>query len=202
MPNWCYTMYVAEGPKTQLQKLYDTMNAITAIPFPGIIENDFGSSWLGNLVMVLGLDPRNHSDFRCRGSFEDVTIDPDDGRLRFYTSTAWCEADDTRHLIEEKFPGVHLYFMSEEFGCGYWETNDTEGKYFRDRFYFQPEDYLDDDNYYEYYETFEELLDAIEEATGLTGLTTFEECEKALENYRDGDYSYSLYRIKFENEDK
>lgn len=201
MPNWCYTMYVAEGPKTQLQKLYDTMNAITAIPFPGIIENDFGSSWLGNLVMVLGLDPRNHSDFRCRGSFEDVTIDPDDGRLRFYTSTAWCEADDTRHLIEEKFPGVHLYFMSEEFGCNYWETNDVEGKYFRERYYFRAENF-DDENDGNYYDTLPELIEAVEKATGVTGLQTFEDCDETLQEHEDGDYAYALYSVSFENQDE
>lgn len=192
MPNWCFTYYVAEGPKEQLQKLSDTMICLAAMPSPGLVENDFGSSWLGNLVAALGVDPLTQPNFRCRGQYFNVELDQDK-RLTFDTSTAWCEADDVRHLIERKFPGVHLYFISEEFGCGYWETNDVEGKYFSERYYFQADDYFNAEG--NYYDTLPELIEAIKDATGLSGMQTFEDCDKALQNYRDGDYYYSLYQV-------
>lgn len=200
MPNWCYTAYAVEGPKEQLIKLSDTMTRLAAMPSPGLIENGFGSSWLGNLVMELGVDPLAQSNFRCRGEYYNVELNPS-GYLTFDTMTAWCEADDTRRLIEEKFPGVHIYFISEEFGCSYWETNDVAGKYFSERYYFMAEDF-DDDHDGNYYDTLLELIEAVEKATGLTGMTTFEECEYALGNYQDGNYDYSLYRINFENQGK
>lgn len=195
MPNWCFTSYVAEGPKKQIQKLFDIMISVATMPTPGLLENDFGSSWLGNLVMALGLDPTKQTDFRCRGQYYSVELNQS-GYITFDTETAWREADDTRRLIEEKFPGVHLYHISEEFGCGYWETNDIQGKYFSERYYFSAEDYDDiaDGNYYD---TLSELLEAIKKATGLTGMLTFEECDKALQDYRDGDYSYSLYCVNY-----
>lgn len=199
MPNWCFTSYAVEGPKEQLQELSDTMNRIAAMPTPGLIKNDFGSSWLGNLVMALGIDPCEQSNFRCRGEYYNVDLNLS-GYLTFDTMTAWCEADDTRHLIEEKFPGVHIYFISEEFGCEYWETNDTEGKYFSERYYFVTEDYQDGDG--NYYATLPELIDAINKATGLTGMKTFEDCENALQNYKSGDYDYALYRVNFEEQDE
>lgn len=142
MPNWCYTSYVAEGPKEQLQKLYDTMLSLAAMPPPGLLKNDFGSAWLGNLVMALGLNPYEQNNFRCRGDYSNVELQPN-GNLTFDTTTAWCEADDTRRLIEAKFPGVRLFYISEEFGCCYWETNDIDGKYFTERYYYRNEE--DDD---------------------------------------------------------
>lgn len=195
MPNWCFTSYVAEGPKEQLQKLSDIMICTSVVPSPGYIPNDFGSSWLGNLVCILGVDPREQRDFRCRGEYYDVDLN-ESGYLTFNTTTAWCEADDTRHLIEKKFPGVHLYFISEEFGCQYWETNDIEGKYFSERYYFQAGDYNNTEG--KYCSTLPELINAITEATGLTGMLTFEDCDQVLQDYMDGDYDYSLYQIEFE----
>lgn len=199
MPNWCFTYYAAEGPKEQLQKLSDTMTRLAAMPSPGLVENGFGSSWLGNLVTALGVDPLTNPNLRCRGEYYNVDLNQS-GYLTFDTMTAWCEADGTRRLIEEKFPGVHLYFISEEFGCGYWETNDVEGKYFSERYYFRAEDYDDLDG--NYYDTLPELLDAIQAATGLSDMQTFEDCEKALDSYKDGDYDYALYRVSFENQDE
>lgn len=38
MPNWCYTNYAAEGPKEQLQKLYDTMVSLAAMPTRGLLD--------------------------------------------------------------------------------------------------------------------------------------------------------------------
>lgn len=198
MPNWCNTMYVAEGPKEQLQKLYDTMLSIAAMPSPGLLENGFGSSWLGNLVMALGVDPRKQTDFRCRGEYYNVELNVV-GWLTFDTVTAWCEADDTRRLIEKCFPGVDLYYLSEEFGCGYWETNDIQGRHFSERYYFCTEDYEDYDEG-NYYSDLSELCDTVSKATGTAGLTTFEECEQALQNCRDGDYDFALYRVSLDPE--
>lgn len=193
MPNWCFSNYVAEGPKEQLQKLYNTMTELEAMPAPGLIENGFGSSWLGNLVAALGVDPLAQSNFRCRGEYYNVDWNQS-GYLTFDTMTAWCEADDTRRLIEEKFPGIHLYFISEEFGCSYWATNDIEGKYFSERYYLFAENFDGDSNYYD---TLSELIEAVEKATGKTGLQTFEDCDKALQGHKGGDYA--LYGVNFEN---
>lgn len=196
MPNWCFTNYVVEGPKEQLQKLYNTMTELEDMPAPGLIENGFGSSWLGNLVAALGVDPLTQPNFRCRGEYYSVDLNQS-GCLTFDTMTAWCEADDTRHLIEEKFPGVHLYFISEEFGCNYWETNDVGGKYFSERYYFLAEDpYYDHDG--NYYDTLPELIEAVEGVTATTGLQTLEDCDNALQNHKDGNYGYALHHISIE----
>lgn len=200
MPNWCFTYYAVEGPKEQLQKLSDLMNHVASMPRPGLVENDFGSSWLGNLVTALGVDPLTNPNLRCRGEYYNVDLNQS-GYMTFDTMTAWCEADGTRRLIEEKFPGVHLYFISEEFGCNYWETNDVDGKYFSERYYFRAEAF-DDEHDGNYYDTLPELIEAVEKATGASGLQTFEDCDKALQEHEEGDYAYAIYCVSFENQDE
>lgn len=194
MPNWCYTQYVAEGPKDQLQRLYDTMKRLQDMPRPGLIKNDFGSSWLGNLVAEIngGVIP---DDFRCRGFYYNLELE--DETLRFDTETAWWEADDTRHLIEEKFPGVKLYYCAEEFGCCGWSSNDINHVYFGEEFYFSATDY-DGENYME---SLEDLTSAVESTCDVTGLKTYEDCEKAAEDYEDYDgCGASIMRLTFEED--
>lgn len=200
MPNWCFTQYVADGPKDQLQRLYDTMKRLKEMPRPGLIENDFGSSWLGNLVAELNEGVVPHG-FRCRGYYYGLELEDD--ILRFDTETAWWEADDTRHLIEDKFPGVKLYYCAEEFGCGAWGSNDVNHTYFDEQFYFSAEgycgeDYMDGENYMD---SLEDLISAVESTCGVTGLKTYEDCEQAVEAYEDCDgCGATIVRLTFDED--
>ena len=47
--------------------------------------------------------------------------------------------------------------MAEEFGCGYWETNDINGNYFSDRFA------VVSDEDWEYFETEDDMLNYLKE---------------------------------------
>lgn len=194
MPNWCYTQYVADGPKDQLQRLYDTMKRLEEMPRPGLIKNDFGSSWLGNLVAEIneGVVPGN---FRCRGYYYNLELE--NGILRFDTETAWWEADDTRHSIEEKYPGVKLYYCAEEFGCCGWGSNDINHVYFGEEYYFSADGY-DGENYME---SLEDLISAVESTCDVTGLKTYKDCEKAAEDYEGYDgCGATIMRLKFEED--
>lgn len=181
MPNWCDTEYAAIGPKEQLIKLFNTLRILEDIPYPGLVDNDFGSTWLGNLVSYLGEDPQTIG--RCRGFWHGLVLE--DNKLTFFTTTAWCEADDTRKLIERRFPEVKLYYMSEEFGCDYWVTNDITGKYFSDRYYIQG-----DQKESCWFENLSSLVVFAEEYSHTTGLNTYEDCVNAI---RTVAQSYSDY---------
>lgn len=193
MPNWCYTQYVAEGPKDELQRLYDTMKKLQDMRSPGLIANDFGSSWLGNLVATIndGIIPHN---FRCRGYYYNLELS--EGLIRFDTETAWWDADDTRHLIEEKFPGVKLYYCAEEFGCCGWSSNDVSHVYFDEEYYFSADEY-DGENYMS---SLDELVQAVEDTCNVTGLKTYEDCKKAADQYEgyEGDGA-TVMKLKFED---
>lgn len=177
MPNWCDTEYIVTGPKEQLERLFNIMNNLENMPDPGLIDNDFGSSWLGNLVMALGKDPDTIG--RCRGTWYGLELKED--RLIFWTCTAWCEADDTRHLLESCFPNLTFYFMSEELGCDYWATNDINGKFFQDRYYL----YTHEDGSF-WYSDIAFLLDYVEEFTHTSGLETYQDCVNAIRDMPPG----------------
>ena len=178
MPNWCYTQYVAEGPKDQLQKLHNKMKELYDMPSPGLEKNGFGSNWLGNLVIALGED---WNTIRCRGTYCNFQLC--DEVLTFDTETAWCEMSEVRHLIEQKFPGVKLYYISEEIGCGIFMSNDKEQAYFHDRFYFSTDNW-DGDNYIS---SLDVLIETVEQVTGCANLKTVEDCIKAANEYEDSD---------------
>ena len=53
MPNWCSTSYVVTGDKNEVRDLYEKMRSLEEREKP-LVENDFGVTWLGNLVTLLG----------------------------------------------------------------------------------------------------------------------------------------------------
>lgn len=180
MPNWCYTSYSviqSNGSKDQVKKLYETMMELEKMPDPGLIENGFGSRWLGNLVGHLGGDC---DKVNCRGAWiYSPEYDEEKGVLSFSTETAWKELSETRHFLESVFPELKFYYMTEEKGMGIYETNDADGLFFEDRYYLESED---DEIESEYFETLSEAAKYISEAIG-KDVRTLEEIETALKEY-------------------
>lgn len=173
MPNWAYSQYRAVGNSEQLRKLYAIMKELENIPEPGIHESDFGSSWLGNLVIKLG---GKHEDIFCRGSWCNLCAEEE--YLTFDVESAWGELRETRKFIEKQFPGIKLYFQCEEPGNCVFETNDALGKYFTERYYLGIEN---DESLY--FNTLEGLIKVVEEITGNNELTSVESCKAALAHY-------------------
>lgn len=128
MPNWSNTAYVVEGDAKEVQSLYDLMQELQDMEKP-TIENGFGTTWLGCLVDALGEDWENVD---CRGSWNGLELVGD--ILKFNTETAWSPCDETLELILKKFPSLRYYYRTEEPGMVIYETNDSEGKYFPERY--------------------------------------------------------------------
>lgn len=185
MPNWAYTQYHAVGDKEQLKKLHSIMDELECMKDPGLHENSFGSTWLGNLVIKLGGD---WEKTYCRGYWDNLLLH-DDGTVSFSVESAWGELNEVREFIEKKFPGVKLYFQCEESGNGVYETNDDTGEYFPERYYLWVED-----SETQYHETLEGLINDVENITGSKNLKTLDSCRKALESYsrKNHDLCYTL----------
>lgn len=190
MPNWARTCYIAEGAKEQLKQLYDTMNGLEKMKAPGLHENDFGSTWLGNLVIRLGGD---WEKVYCRGAWEGLRLEDD--RLIFQVESAWEESHEVRKLIEKEIPGLKLYYQSEEPDMGVYVTNDRERKYFTERFFMDTED-----EGIGYYYDLGSLINNVESITGVKSLKTFEDCRSALESWSqehdDADYDLEEFNLR------
>lgn len=116
MANTCSTEYRVLGPRKQLDKLWNVLNELL----------DTNKCDLSDLVKAIGTD----SPIHCRGYITSIDRDLDGDEITIWQDTAWCEQRDVRHLLEEKFPGIKVYFYDEEFGCDWCATNDTEGTVF------------------------------------------------------------------------
>lgn len=178
-------MYHATGDKEQLKKLHSVMDELEGLKDPGLHENGFGKTWLGNLVIKLGGD---WEKIYCRGYWDNLVLH-DDGSISFSVESAWGELNEVREFIEEKFPGVKLYFQCEESGMGIYQTNDDTGEYFPERYYLWVEN---EDT--EYYTSLEALATDVEKITGSQNLKSLDSCKKALESYsrKNHDLCYTL----------
>ena len=185
MPNWAYSQYVATGDKEKLKKLHSVMTELEEMKAPGLHENGFGATWLGNLVIKLGGD---WEKVYCRGYWDNLLLH-EDGTVSFSVESAWGELNEVREFIEEKFPGVKLYFQCEESGNGVYETNDDTGEYFPERYYLWVEDCET-----QYHNNLESLIHDVENITGSKNLKTLDSCKKALETYsrNHSDLCYTL----------
>ena len=185
MPNWAYTQYVVIGDKEQLKQLHTIMTELEEMKSPGLHENGFGSTWLGNLVIKLG---GNWKQVYCRGSWDNLLLH-EDGAVSFSVESAWGELYDVRKFIEEQFPGVKLYFQCEESGMSIYQTNDGTGQYFPEKYYLWVENGTT-----EYYTSLEALTKEVENITGSKNLNTLDSCKKALETYSrsNSDLCYTL----------
>ena len=193
MPHWCNTLYKATGSKENVDRLANTMVELGNMSRPGLVENGFGSSWLGNLVAKVGgvLD----SSF-CRGEwFIDSPEQPVvDGVFSFSVTSAWAEMKEWRQFVESRFD-VKLIFLAEELGSLVFETNDTEHHFFSDEYYLRFGFGGSSDS--AYYDSLKSLIAEVQNVTGFSGLTSYEDCERALLDLQKKDSSFDYFLIKF-----
>ena len=172
MANWCYTSYVIDGKRKEVQSLFSKMNNLEKRKRP-LVGNDFGKTWLGCLVTKLGGD---WHEVYCRGSWSD--LDWNGSILRFNTETAWRPMNEVFKLIKSIYPSLEIYYQAEEDGNGVFFTNETDGHYFKDRFRIEYD--LD----YEYFTTIEGVCTYV---SGIVGkeVKTKEEMQLCIEDWND-----------------
>ena len=189
MPNWCITDYKCVGDPKEVRALHKVLKYIDRRKTT-IVRNGFGKWWLGNLVTKLG---GKWEDYRCRGEIIDYSLD---GEILVITQwTAWFEQEGVRKIIEEKFPSIKVYYREEEPGCGVYDTNDTTGCYFPERFF------LDNTDEPLYFETIEETSDHVSDLVGYKVAATVDDIQEALDKYvkqqeNPNDVFYCLHEFE------
>lgn len=131
MANWAYTDYVIEGPAETLQKIE---KAIKEHP----VQENSQEDWEGNVIIALNGNinwkPAENRYMRGFINMESVFLDEEEGVLKFGAEEAWGVTDFNREL-EELFPDIKVYWVTEEQNEAIYVTNDKERKYFPYRFY-------------------------------------------------------------------
>ena len=157
MPNWSTTEYYVVGAKKEVLDLNEKMEKLENRK-ESLVKNGFGNTWLGNLVESLGGD---WEKVYCRGQWMCRVYNKENNSLTFTTETAWCEMDEWREFIESCYKTIKMLYVTEEPGCGIYQTNDLEGVFFKDKYVL---DYTED---VEYFETIDQAVEFIEELIGL-----------------------------------
>lgn len=175
MSNTCFTTYKVTGKKKDVTKLFKTIQRLDGRKTPLVPNGWYAANlWLGCLVKALKGDPNK---VYCRGTI--TFYEMEDDVLTINTETAWAEMDETRHFIESCFPDMKIYYIEEESRCEIFNTNDSEGIYFKDRYY------IDGFDGCEYFETLEEAAKYVKEIVGHDVEATVKAIETALNKYME-----------------
>jgi hypothetical protein len=184
MANTCFTDYTIVGEKEKVEKLHQDMMRVFETKRKDKDDTNYESysNWLGWLVKdLLG---KSYKDMHCRGTFY-MENELTNGELRFTTSSAWVPCSELFKSLAEKY-GVAMYYYAEELGCSLLETNDSEQKYYKNRFVVSCSD-CDD----QYFESETALVNALNAWTGKRHSTL-----EDLRNDEDIDKAYNIYEIE------
>lgn len=175
MPNWAITTYKIEGEQSVLEEINQL---ITDFQSGHRSIEGAAPDWEGNIIKALGI-PEEESYLRGFFQFHEL----ENGVLTITAEEAWGDTD-FRHLLRKKYPQLRIYYITEEDGLEYYATNDSEEKYFSDRF--RLSSCIDEDYQYEYFQTKEDALKYIAEHFHLHS-------EKEIEDFNNnsaGNYIY------------
>jgi hypothetical protein len=190
MANTCFTCYtITADDAADFQQLSKILR-IFWNRTQSVIETDWSPHWLGNLVADFGGDWQK---VYCRGEVCDLDLGND--KIWLTTETAWSAMNEVFEFIKEKLPSLHIVWQAEEFGCGYWTTNDEDKA--QDKYYLYVDDSEHDKWNSEPYFTGEEEQRLIQSVNIIAGsnYTTVEECLNS-ENQEKG--GYEIYVCEYE----
>lgn len=167
MANECFTQVRILGDKEEISKVYEMLHSL----------EDSGKNWLGDIVDALG---GNHDEVYCRGDFESVDL-ISETEIGLDERSAWRPMVEVWNYLKGIYD-VEVYWIAEEGGCGYYATNDAEGKVFSERY----EVYLGDST--EYFDTMEEVLEYANGLFKTSGLTE----DLLMKIIKGSDHEYRL----------
>ena len=180
MANMAEVSYKLVGDKKQVKTIYKTLRYMEKRKTP-VEKNGWGKLWLGCLISKLGGDWEKYS---CRGEILDFDYDKE--VLTINMETAWTEQNGVRVFLQQTFPNIQIYYIEEEPGCDIFQTNDSDGFYFPERYFL---DSMGDDS--DYYETIEQVASAVSQIIGRKIESTEDHEEE------DEDLFYYLHEFKY-----
>ena len=173
MPNWCFTSYCFEGEKAEITDLFQKLQSLSERK-ESLLPNSFGKRWLGNVVHLFDGD---WEKIYCRGSFDNLEMTDD--ILKFDTETAWGEMNEVWDFVKKSYTSIRYFWMAEESGNVYYATNDSEGKYYPERFLIE-----ETTSGTERYETEGEVLKDLSNILNIT-VNTWDEIEPLIDKYNE-----------------
>lgn len=190
MANWASTSYRIEGSESDLKKVYDVIDNFVTGKSKPVLE-DASKEWEGNIVKALGASDEQLKESYLRGFIEEYELDGD--VIRINAEEAWG-ATDFRHVLGKLMPDLTIYYIVEEAGCEVFATNDTDGKYYPERYLVDA--YVKDTDYYEYFETEKQMKSFVSSLLEKKDFTE-EDIEAWNEEHEDDDSYINVHEFKY-----
>ena len=190
MANWASTSYRIEGSKSDLERVFGVIDDFIKGRVASTRE-DATADWEGNIVKALGAMDEEIDNNYLRGFIQDYELDGD--TIRIEAEEAWG-ATDFRHVLGKLMPDLTIYYIVEEAGCEVFATNDTDGKYYPERYLVDA--YVKGADYYEYFETDKQMKSFVSSLIEKEDFTE-EDIEAWNEEHEDdGSYIY-VHEFKY-----
>lgn len=190
MANWASTSYAIEGSKSDLEKVFNAIDGFIKGRVASTRE-DATADWEGNIVKALGAMDEEIDNNYLRGFIQDYELDGD--TIRIEAEEAWG-ATDFRHVLGKLMPDLTIYYIVEEAGCEVFATNDTDGKYYPERYLVDA--YVKDVDYYEYFETEKQMKSFVSSLLEKKDFTE-EDIEAWNEEHEDDDSYINVHEFKY-----
>ena len=190
MANWASTSYRIEGSKSDLERVFGVIDDFIKGRVASTRE-DATADWEGNIVKALGAMDEEIDNNYLRGFIQDYELDGD--TIRIEAEEAWG-ATDFRHVLGKLMPDLTIYYIVEEAGCEVFATNDTDGKYYPERYLVDA--YVKDADYYEFFETEKQMKSFVSSLLEKEDFTE-EDIEAWNEEHEDDDSYINVHEFKY-----
>ena len=190
MANWASTSYRIEGSKSDLERVFGVIDDFIKGRVASTRE-DATADWEGNIVKALGAMDEEIDNNHLRGFIQDYELDGD--TIRIEAEEAWG-ATDFRHVLGKLMPDLTIYYIVEEAGCEVFATNDTDGKYYPERYLVDA--YVKGADYYEYFETDKQMKSFVSSLIEKENFTE-EDIEAWNEEHEDDDSYINVHEFKY-----
>lgn len=190
MANWASTSYRIEGSKSDLERVFGVIDDFIKGRVASTRE-DATADWEGNIVKALGAMDEEIDNNYLRGFIQDYELDGD--TIRIEAEEAWG-ATDFRHVLGKLMPDLTIYYIVEEAGCEVFATNDTDGKYYPERYLVDA--YVKDVDYYEYFEIEKQMKSFVSSLLEKEDFTE-EDIEAWNEEHEDDDSYINVHEFKY-----
>ena len=190
MANWASTSYRIEGSKSDLERVFGVIDDFIKGRVASTRE-DATADWEGNIVKALGAMDEEIDNNYLRGFIQDYELDGD--TIRIEAEEAWG-ATDFRHVLGKLMPNLTIYYIVEEAGYDVFATNDTDGKYYPERYLVDA--YVKDVDYYEFFETEKQMKSFVSSLIEKEDFTE-EDIEAWNEEHEDDDSYIYVHEFNY-----
>ena len=180
--------YCIEGSKEDLRRLYKLFDFMTGSKHFLVASRD---SLGANILKELGTTEEQLSKNNIHGFID--TYEFDENVLRIETKEV-CHVSNFRYLLARLMPKLKIYYIFEKWENHVYNSNDTDGKYFPERYLVHA--CINGTTFHEYFRTEDEMKIFVSKLMGRKSVT-IDEIGEWIEEHRNKDNFINIIEMEY-----